>query len=95
MEISQLQAFRVFIHEDDRVSEMRRNPFSQCERDAFIFEQRGKTGEILHQCTVMESTAEISLRCALALFENKPELVSVEFDKLSTGTVFNYPVPQV
>lgn len=95
MEISRLQAFRVFIHEDDRVSEIRRNPFSGDKGDAFIFEQRSRTGEILHQCTVMESTAEISLRCALALFENKPELVSVEFDKLSTGTVFNYPVPQV
>jgi hypothetical protein len=95
MQLSQLQAFRVHVFADGRITEMRRNTFSKDETDAFIFEQRSCDGKVQHNFTVMESTAELSLKAALALVQNKPDLVSIEFDKLSTGASFNYPVPHV
>ena len=95
MQLSQLRAFRVFIHEDNRISEFRRNPFSKNESDAFVFEQRSSTGEVYHKFEMMESTAEFWLKCALKVISEKPDLVSIEFDELSTGTTFNYPVPHI
>jgi acetylglutamate synthase len=95
MQLSQLYSFTIRVCECDRITQVRRNSFSKNESDAFIYEVRELSGDVLRQFTIMDSTAELSLLSALALMEKNPGLVTIEFERLTTGTTFNYPVPHI
>jgi hypothetical protein len=95
MQLSQLNSFTIRVECTDRITQVRRNLLSKNESDAFIYEMREPTGDVLRKFTVMESTAELSLLSALALMEKNPGLVTIEFERLTTGTAFNYPVPHI
>lgn len=96
MNINQVQSFSVYRFGDGVTTRLIRNPFSQNgDSDAFIYERSDHKGRVLSRFTVMLSTAESSLRKALELRHFRPDLISVEVEKLSTGTAFNYPIPVI
>jgi hypothetical protein len=94
MDIRQVQSFKITTSLDDLVRDFRRNPFANEAREAFIFECRNYRGEEKYKLCVLESTAQLSLQRALELQQKNPDLVCVQVEKLTTGTVFNYPIAQ-
>jgi hypothetical protein len=96
MNINQVHSFTISRKHDDILTRLRVNPFStRGDSDAFIFERVTRRGDLLNRFDVMKTTAELALRSALKLHHSRPDLISVEITKLSTGTFFNHPAPCV
>ena len=89
--LSRISRFTVMTFQDDLVRSFDRDPFSS-NWDGWRFIRRDRKGEILDSFSILESTAELALHKALLLQKNRPDLVSVEIEKLRAGTSFNYPV---
>jgi hypothetical protein len=84
MNINQLQGFTVTTSSDELVREFKRNAFSSGhDHDAFVFEQKTRTGEVKHRFVIMKSSAELALRAALQTQQERPGLVSVELHRFS------------
>jgi hypothetical protein len=96
MNINQVHSFTIYRFEDGIVTKISRNPFgNRGDSDAFRYQQVDRRGGVIRQFTIALCTAEASLRKALELRHSRPDLISVEITKLSTGTCFNYPIPHV
>lgn len=84
MNIAQVYSFRVEIHGQDKIVQLRRNYFAQHPMDqSFIYEQRNRKNDIINSFLVSESTAQLSLNHALELQQESNNLISVEVEKLS------------
>lgn len=96
MNAYQLQSFTITRHGDGIVTEVRRNAFStRGDSDAFLYQQRDCRGEVLELFSISLGMADFSLQKAIQLQAIRPDLISVETIKLSTGTSFNYPIPHI
>lgn len=96
MNINQVSSFTIQRLQDGIVTRISRNTFSvKGDSDAFIYQQIDRRGESLRQFMISTPTAESSLRKAIELQVTRPDLISVEITKLSTGTCFNHPIPYV
>lgn len=93
MKIQQIQEFSLFDRRDSKQTlkvRIYRDTFAKsC--DQFIMEKTTQTGELICREEVSERFAEIVLNHALVYLPKEDVLVT----KLSTGTVFNYPIPHV
>ena len=83
MDIKKVQAFVIHNRVDDSIRYVFRDPFAN-DPTAFRFQQRSRTGEILKEFQVLESTAQLSLDHALKLQELQKDQISVEIEKFST-----------
>lgn len=84
MNIAQVYSFRVEIHGQDKIVQLRRNYFAQDPMDqSFIYEQRNRKNDIINSFFVSESTAQLSLNHALELQQESNNLISVEVEKFS------------
>lgn len=59
--------------------------------DYFLIEKRTQDGKIIDSEKVAEGFAQIVLEQALVCLSES----DIEVEKLSTGTSFNYPIPQI
>lgn len=82
MDIKKVQSFVVCVSSDDLIRYVFRDPFAN-DPTAFRFQQRSRTGEILKEFQVLESTAELSLNHALKLQDLDKNMVSVEIERFS------------
>lgn len=93
MKIQQIQEFSLFDRRDSKQTlkvRIYRNTFAKgCSR--FIMEKTTQKGELICREEVSEKFAEVVLNHALVYLPKGDVFVT----KLSTGTVFNYPIPHV
>jgi hypothetical protein len=93
MKIQQIQEFSLFDRRDSEQTlkvRIYRDTFAKsC--DQFFMEKTTQKGELICREEVSERFAEIVLNHALVYLPKEDVLVT----KLSTGTVFNYPIPHV
>lgn len=96
MNINQVLSLTIHRFEDGIVTKISRNPFSnRGDSDAFRYQQVDCRDGVIRQFTIALCTAESSLRKAMELQAIRPDLISVEITKLSTGTCFNHPIPHI
>lgn len=93
MKIQQIQEFSLFDRRDSKqilIVRIYRNAFAKgCSQ--FVMEKTTQKGELICKEEVSERFAEVVLNHALVYLPKEDVLVT----KLSTGTVFNYPIPHV
>ena len=96
MNINRVHSFTIQRFEDGIITKICRNPFSnKGDSDAFLYQQVDRRGAVMRRFTIAVCTAESSLRKALELQLSRPDLISVEITKLSTGTCFNHLISHI
>ena len=94
MKIQQIQEFSLFDRRDSKQTlkvRIYRNGFAKDGSSQFIMERTTQKGELICREEVSERFAEVVLNHALVYLPKE----DVQITKLSTGTVFNYPIPHV
>jgi len=94
MKAQQIQEFSLFDRRDsEQTHKVRiyRNGFAKDGCSQFFMEKTTQKGELICREEVSERFAEVVLNHALVYLPKEDVLVT----KLSTGTVFNYPIPHV
>lgn len=82
MDIKKVQSFMIHVSSDDLIRYVFRDTFAN-DPTAFRFQQRSRTGEILKEFQVLESTAQLSLDHALKLQNLDKDMISVEIERFS------------